>query len=175
MIYKEIPFAPGYYITADGQIGRKQKITGLIKPLKSYLLKGYLEIVLRVAKKPRNYKVHRLVLETWIGPPPVRGSICRHLNDIPLDNRAANLAWGSGKDNYRDRIQNNIDQWKDGSLHMRQKLTPEQVLQIKQAIEDKKAERAIAREFNVDRTTIRAIRHGWTWSNVQLHSKESLC
>lgn len=45
--------------------------------------------------------VHQLVLETFVGPCPP-GQMCRHLNDIPLDNRLANLAWGTRLENTAD-------------------------------------------------------------------------
>src|SRR5688572_23887733 len=48
--------------------------------------------------------VHRLVAESWIGPQPARGYIVRHLNGVPTDNRAENLAWGTSRDNAEDRL-----------------------------------------------------------------------
>ena len=40
-------------------------------------------------------------------PNPNNYPIVRHLNDNPLDNRLANLAWGTQKDNVKDSIKNN--------------------------------------------------------------------
>lgn len=39
-------------------------------------------------------------------PNPNNYPIVRHLNDNPLDNRLANLAWGTQKDNVKDSIKN---------------------------------------------------------------------
>lgn len=47
--------------------------------------------------------VHRLVLESFVGPRP-RGSECRHGNGQASDNRLANLAWGSRSENHRDAV-----------------------------------------------------------------------
>jgi hypothetical protein len=49
--------------------------------------------------------VHNLVLEAFVGPCPEGMEAC-HLNDVPDDNRLANLRWGTRSDNMRDRVRN---------------------------------------------------------------------
>ena len=46
--------------------------------------------------------VHRLVLEAFVGPRP-RNMQCRHLNGDPMDNRLANLKWGTIQENTEDK------------------------------------------------------------------------
>jgi hypothetical protein len=53
----------------------------------------------------RTRLVHSFVYEAFNGPPQ-EGQVCRHLNDIKLDNRPVNLAWGSHEDNYADAKRN---------------------------------------------------------------------
>lgn len=48
--------------------------------------------------------IHRLVLETYVGPCP-EGMQCRHLNGNQFDNRFENLCWGTPSENVRDTIQ----------------------------------------------------------------------
>lgn len=51
--------------------------------------------------------VHRLELETFVGPCPP-GRISRHLNDNGLDNRwPENICWGSFEENFTDAVENN--------------------------------------------------------------------
>lgn len=50
-------------------------------------------------------RVHRLVLETFVGPCPP-GLIALHRNDNPSDNRLPNLRWGTVSDNARDSVRN---------------------------------------------------------------------
>lgn len=52
--------------------------------------------------------VHRLVLETFVGPCPEGMEAC-HWNDIPDDNRLSNLRWASRTDNMYDRSRNGKD------------------------------------------------------------------
>lgn len=66
---------------------------------------GYLVVRLR----GRRYLVHVLVLSAFAGLRPVlsgRRAESRHLNDDKLDNRSANLAWGTHKQNAEDAIRN---------------------------------------------------------------------
>jgi len=47
----------------------------------------------------RTYKVARLVCEAFHGAPPADDSVCMHVDENAANNRAANLAWGTQKEN----------------------------------------------------------------------------
>ena len=53
----------------------------------------------------RNSKVHRLVLEAFMGPCPDGLEGC-HLNDDPTDNRLENLRWDTQSANMLDSVRN---------------------------------------------------------------------
>ncbi len=53
----------------------------------------------------KRHAVHRLVLMAWCGEPSSSAPICRHLDGDPTNNRLANLAWGTPKQNARDAFQ----------------------------------------------------------------------
>lgn len=53
----------------------------------------------------RSYWVHRLVAEAFL-PDRTGGPFVLHTNDVPNDNRVANLRWGTAKDNARDSERN---------------------------------------------------------------------
>jgi hypothetical protein len=60
---------------------------------------GYQEVGLsRPGQKHVIRLLHRLVLETWVGPCP-RGCEASHLNHLRCDNRLENLCWESHKAN----------------------------------------------------------------------------
>jgi hypothetical protein len=54
---------------------------------------------------PRPRRVHRLVLEAFVGPCPVGMEAC-HENDVKTDNRLSNLAWKTRSANLRDAVRN---------------------------------------------------------------------
>jgi hypothetical protein len=54
----------------------------------------------------RSMMVHRLICMTFHGPPPEPSAIVCHRNDVPSDNRSANLSWGTPLTNASDRIRN---------------------------------------------------------------------
>lgn len=67
---------------------------------------GRLQVALYRDGAVRQTTVHRIMAEAFIGPPPTDHAVVRHLNDIPVDNRLENLAWGTYSDNNRDMVRN---------------------------------------------------------------------
>jgi hypothetical protein len=67
--------------------------------------KGYITVNLKPggAIKLKTMRVHRLVLDAFVGPCP-DGMECRHLNGVKADCRLSNLAWGTRKENIEDRV-----------------------------------------------------------------------
>jgi len=96
---KQIPGFPKYSITEDGRVWSRWTNRWL-KPSKDP--HGRLMVVL-YGDKRRACRLHRLVLETYIGPCP-EGQQCRHLDGIKTHNWLSNLKWGTGKENAADRI-----------------------------------------------------------------------
>ena len=61
---------------------------------------GYLVVFIDKRAK----RIHRLVLETFVGPCPP-GKECRHLDSDRCNNRLDNLRWGTRSENAQDRLQ----------------------------------------------------------------------
>lgn len=108
-----------YRVTADwyasnlGRIARVDHQTGdTTYPVGSVSPDtGYRRIVIgyRHRSNPRRtcpgqIYVHRLVAAAWHGAPQPGQGVARHLNGNALDNRPANVAWGSAADNYADSV-----------------------------------------------------------------------
>lgn len=64
---------------------------------------GYPVVVLSQHSKRAHHYVHRLVLETFVGPPP-EGMECRHMDGNPENNTVENLRWGTRYENIHDQI-----------------------------------------------------------------------
>ena len=99
-----------YYITKEGILYFKTLNKGWVKKpfrlLESKKRKKYTQSLLNDEGKYVYGYLHRLVAMAYI-PNPNNYPIVRHLNDNPLDNRLANLARGTQKDNVKDSIKNN--------------------------------------------------------------------
>lgn len=81
----------------------RQKRARVLKPAVDSV--GYLLIKLRKDGAATSFRVHRLVLEAFVGPRP-EGMVCRHLNDTRTDNALRNLSWGTGVENSADAARN---------------------------------------------------------------------
>ena len=62
---------------------------------------GYPVVGLSRAGVVKNRLVHRLVLETFVGPPEEGLEAC-HNNGVKTDNRLSNLRWGTSAENTED-------------------------------------------------------------------------
>lgn len=75
----------------------------------TYSAKGYRQVrILDKYNVPMLCWIHRLVLETFIGPAP-EGLQTRHLDGNPRNNRLDNLCWGTPKENQADRALHGTD------------------------------------------------------------------
>lgn len=104
--WKSIEEAPDYEVSDWGRVRRCKpdsfgRFCGkiLAMPLGTT---GYHHLNLHVNRKQYLRKVHRLVCRAFHGPAPEGMNEVRHLNGIPTDNRAENLAWGTPSENRQD-------------------------------------------------------------------------
>ena len=65
---------------------------------------GYPSVSLRKSGVAKGKKVHRLVLEVFVGLPPFSKAQCCHGDGIRTNNRIENLRWGSQKENSADMV-----------------------------------------------------------------------
>lgn len=64
---------------------------------------GYLRITIKVGGRTINRRVHGLVAEAFIGPRP-DGLVVRHIDGDSLNNRPANLRYGTVAENAQDML-----------------------------------------------------------------------
>lgn len=166
---KSIPNFPDYCITKDGRVWSIPRNGTKGGWLKLRVRKhGYLEAFLR-RNNERFYKtVHRLVLETYIGPCPV-GMESRHLNGNRLDNRLENLVWGTPSENTFDAIRHRTHRsvHQNGEKNLMAKLTEEKVEVILYLYKIAKFSLAdLAWQFDVTPSNIWSICTGKTWNHL---------
>ncbi len=163
VIYAELDFMglAGFRVGADGSVWTKKsrngyRWTGIWRRLKAGPNKqGYPQVVLL----GKHYCVHNLILLAFVGLCP-EGMVCRHLNDIPSDNRVRNLCWGTQAENLADARRN--------GRKMRSKLTEDEVRAVLKCLSSGELPTPIALRFGVDVSTIRRIRSGRNWKWMRL-------
>jgi hypothetical protein len=97
------------------QRGRGADFTRAAEPmlLKAWLELGYSTVGLYHGRCREDYRVHRLVLETFVGPCPDGMLACHGVNGR-LDNSLVNLSWDTQANNLgRDRLRDGTHQWGD--------------------------------------------------------------
>ena len=97
-----IPDCDGYFINKNGEILSKikNKAGKILKTQKEKT--GYIKIILRLDKKPKTLRVHRLLALTFIDNPN-NYNIVDHINRNREDNRLDNLRWVDCYQNNHNR------------------------------------------------------------------------
>ncbi len=168
---KTIPEFPNYAITKDGRVwvySRTDSVgrTSGNRWLKSIIQRNnrcHVTLYHKGAGSPK--LVHRLVLETFVGPCP-DGMECRHLDGNPANNNLDNLCWGTPKENAKDRELHGktVRGEKSGVAKLTQKQVVKIILYIKNGI---LSHSEIATILRTSKATISAIatkrNWGWLW------------
>ncbi len=125
--------------------------------------KGYSSVILSKHGARQAYTVHRLVLETFVGPCPA-GKECAHEDGDRLNNRLNNLSWKTRKDNCFDKMRHGTQQFGEHCSYS--KLTEDDVREIRLIHVSRSFEfgaAALARKYNVNRNTVRLAIVGPNW------------
>lgn len=121
---------------------------------------------------PKKVKVHRLVLETYVGPCP-KSYVGGHLDGNPLNNAVTNLKWITQKENAAHRVIHNTHA--RGEKHGWSKLTDEAVIEIRKRFESyidpvtkrrKSNAQELAQLFRVRKETIQKIAYNHRWTHL---------
>lgn len=122
-------------------------------------------VALRRPGRNKTCRVHRLVLEAFVGPCPEGMEGC-HNNGDPHDNRVENLRWDTHSANMADMIVHGTSP--KGERHWRAQLTESQIRQIRQlAAAGKLSDAEIALRFQTTSRNIGAIVRGDAWTHVE--------
>jgi len=170
---RPIPGFPGYEITEDGRVfswlpaGGNHKpptVARELKPIPN--TQGYYQVNLRHNAKNFKKLVHRLVLETFVGPPKEGLEAC-HNNGCRTNNHLSNLRWDTSKSNALDKIAHGTEIMLRGVENINSKLTEKLVLQIRALHKTKNiTHKELAQQFNVHKKTISQIVNGKTWTHI---------
>lgn len=167
--YRNCPGHPGYRVGDDGSVWSCRSFQGTLLTTWHRLKPhadghGHLFVRLCNLGRATQPKVHRLVLEAFVGPRP-EGLECCHNNGDHKDNRLVNLRWDTHQSNVDDSIRHGT--YTRGERIVHAKLTAEKVRAIRaRYAAGGITQLQLAGEFQLNRLTILRILQRQTWKHV---------
>lgn len=121
---------------------------------------GYIPVHLcGTGGKRRRTHLHRLLVETFVSPPPFPKACVRHLDGNPYNNAIGNLAWGTYLENENDKRGHGTHRTRITNA----KLTLKGIEQAFKLAKSGTPHKAIALKLSVSRPTISRLLGGKTW------------
>lgn len=158
-----------YEVSSEGNVKRIRPASGtrpnkILRPTPLDAA-GRMKVVLSIGSKLRNYRVHRLVMASFVGPCP-DGMEVNHKNGNPSDNRLSNLEYTTPKENSLHAKRILFRGVCEDHYHAR--LTNESVRQIRRQLAVGRTQKSLAKEYGVSRATIGDIKGERTWKSLIL-------
>jgi len=159
--WREIRDYPNYLISNWGRVF-SNRCGRILKPERDS--GGYCRINLYKNKKPKHIRVHRLVLEAFIGACP-KGMECNHKDGHKSGNRVTNLEWITHPQNIKHADESGLRNVR-GEKHGNAKLTNKDILWIRELYTAGCRQENIASKFNIDQTNVSCIVNNKTWKHI---------
>lgn len=158
-----------YQVSSHGRVRSLDRIDRRGQHRSSIILlsrinRGYHRIKLCKNGIEKHFQVHRLVLETFVGPCPEGMEGC-HNDGIPTHNRLENLRWDTKKNNQADRKLHGTDT--TGEENGFSKLKNSQVWFIKKMLFHGISYTKLSKMFGVGRSAIGSINSNKTWNHIK--------
>ena len=161
---REIPSVPGYAATAAGEIINLR--TGHTMKARACKRHLYLFVKPIVDGKQQKRAVHRLVAEAFYGRRPA-GMETRHLNGIKEDCSAANLCYGTPRQNHEDCVRHGRSiSLLRGEAHPAHRLKEETVEDVLLFVGFGDSQASVGKRFGLSQRMVHNIVVGRNWGHV---------
>lgn len=171
-LWRDIAGYPGYLVSNLGRVKSfRQSAKGVI--LKQSVKKDhkrkkpeYLRVSLRDASgEAKNKRVHRLVLQEFVGPAPSEDHVGAHVDGNTRNNWLLNLKWATPTENEKDKETHGTKLI--GTAVANAKLHPAAVRRIRRSnTSDSAVMKKLMADLGVSRTAITDVLKGRTWSHI---------
>jgi|ERR1043166_1053935 hypothetical protein len=177
--YRNVVGFPGYRVGDDGSVWTCKVVRGNVggsagthrvlsdtwKPMKLKPdRRGYLTVHLWANGVGKHCKVHRLVLEAFVGPCPEGMEACHSPDRDPANCNLGNLRWDTKSANAKDRVKDGMQI--KGERHGMAKLTKDQVIEIRRRHENGERVGSLSSAFSMSHQAISKIINRKRWASV---------
>jgi hypothetical protein len=173
VLFRPLADFPGYGIDTLGNPwscwapGRPSRIGAFWRSLKpSPQSRGHRAVSLVRDGRKHTLLVHRLVLETFVGPCPAGMECCHDPDPDPGNNRLGNLRWDTKSANQQDSIRHGTARSLPGELHPMAKLAESDAIAIIARRAVGESLDVLAADYRVSRPNIEAIVYGRSWKHL---------
>jgi len=166
-VWKDVVGYEGLYLVSNlGRIKSLYPYRGTDTRMKKCCAddQGYLCVSLNRNKRTRVWRVHRIVLEAFVGPCPPGCQGC-HKDGDRCNPVLTNLRWDTSAGNSADAVLHGTQV--RGEASGRSKLTESQVREIKSKRKQGVSQYQLATEYGVHQATISLIDRRKIWSYIQ--------
>lgn len=155
-----------YEVSTLGKLRRTETACGTRAGLvlRDHNATGYRRVFLHDSPRSQHFFVHRLVAETFLGPPTDKWRVVNHKNGDKCDNRLVNLEWCTREENqlHAATLHNH-----KGEGHGNAKLTLEEVRQIRKQYNGEWGQQTkLAKEYGVTQMLVSKIVRGEVWDDA---------
>lgn len=166
--WHSVPGYEGLYeMTMSGSVKRLKgpfcKEERLLKPR---LSKNYIIYSLCKNGQAITQGVHRLLLLTFVGPPPTPLHEGNHIDGNKRNNAMNNLEWVSASENIRHMLRLGLRKERRGADNHAAKLTEDQALDIKRRYTSGEKANVLAAEYNIQAGHVKDIGRGYRWKHL---------
>lgn len=126
---------------------------------------GHIRVVMRNGNTKKTDYLHRLVLESFVGPCPDGMEACHFPDHNPSNNSIDNLRWDTSAENSKDRVrQGRSIRGSDVHGAKLSKADAEEVIRL--GIQGLK-QRDIAAKFGISQVAVKEVLHGRNWRYLE--------
>jgi len=163
-LWKPIKGYPKYYISNQGRIWSEHTKQFIRPHLRNKKEDSYLKVGLTNEEGPKTLVYHRLLAEAFI-PNPENKCCVNHKDGNKLNNNLDNLEWVTYSENSIHAVETGLSPI--GSDRTTAILSDDDILEIAEELKKgKRSFSSIARDYNVDSSTIRHIYNKRNWSHL---------
>lgn len=164
-IWKDVVGYEGIYqVSTLGRVKSLPRIDCNGRPIRERLRRisfsNYAKVALCKDGKSETRRVHRIVLEAFVGPRP-EGMECRHLNGDKFDNRLENLTWGTPEQNTEDTVKHGARVVGEAVYNAKVKETDVRAIRASKA-----PLKALVADYGLSMAQVSRIRNGHRWRHV---------